>query len=111
MIMPGPPAGLLWLGLALLSAGWPAAAQSQQPPVVPGAKRGPPDAQGTGESAGEPLPDPRLAGSITGTIVDPTRAAVAAAQATLSREDQSPDHVGPSHDDGQVTFSTVAPRP
>src|SRR5260370_29591997 len=80
MIMPRYAAWVLWLSLTLLPCGFPAAAQSQQPPIVPGVKSGLPDAQGTGASTGEQLPDPRLPGSISGTIVDPTRAAVAGAR-------------------------------
>src|SRR5260370_6442086 len=111
MIMPRHTAWVLWLSLGLLSCGLPAAAQSNQHTDVPGARSGAPDAQGTGASAGEPLPDPRLAGSITGTIVDPTRAAVAGAQVKLSREDQSPDQEVLSDDDGQFSFANVAPGP
>src|SRR5260370_11834163 len=111
MIMPRHTAWVLWLSLGLLACGLAGAAQAQQRPVVPGGESGPPDAQGTGASAGEPLPDPRLAGSITGTIVDPTRAAVAGAQVKLSREDQSPDQEVLSDDDGQFSFANVAPGP
>ncbi len=111
MIMPRYTAWVLWLSLGLLPCGLPAAAQSQQPPIVPGAKSGPPDAQGTGASPGEPLRDPRLSGSISGTIVDPTRAAVAGARVRLSREDQSPDQEVLSDDDGQFSFANVAPGP
>src|SRR5260370_36863786 len=111
MIMPRYTAWVLWLSLSLLPCGLPAAAQSQRPPTAPGAKGGPPDAQGTGASAGEHQPDPRLSGSISGTIVDPTRAAVAGAQVRLSREDQSPDQEVLSDDDGRFSFANVAPGP
>ena len=111
MIMPRYAAWVLWLSLTLLPCGFPAAAQSQQPPIVPRAKSGLPDAQGTGASAGEQLPEQRLAGSISGTIVDPTRAAVAGARVRLSREDQSPDQEVLSGDDGQFSFANVAPGP
>jgi len=70
-----------------------------------------PDAQGTGASAGQQLPDQRLSGSISGTIVDPTGAPVAAARVRLSREDQSPDQDVLSGDDGQFSFASVAPGP
>src|SRR5260370_24308920 len=111
MIMPRYTGWVLWLSLSLLLCGLPAAAQSQQPPVVPGAKSGPPDAQGTGASAGEHQPDPRLSGSISGTIFDPTRAPVAGTQVRLSREDHSPNQEVLSDYDGRVSFANDAPGP
>ncbi len=111
MTMPRYAAWVLWLSLSLLPCGFPAAAQSQQPPIVPGAKSGMPDAPGTAASAGEQLPDQRLSGSISGTIVDPTGAPDAGARVRLSREDQSPDQEVLSGDDGQFSFANVAPGP
>jgi hypothetical protein len=107
MIMPGYKPWLVWLSLAL--CGVPALAQSPQPPAVPEANSARPDAQGTAASPGQQLPDPRLAGSIGGKVVDPTGAAVAAARVRLSREDQSPDQEVLSGDDGQFSFAGVAP--
>jgi carboxypeptidase family protein len=91
--MPGYTQWVLWLGLSLLPWGPPAAAQSQQP------------------SAGEPLPDQQLSGSISGTVVDQTGAFVAGAQVRLSRDDQSPAQEVLSGDDGQFSFASVAPGP
>lgn len=102
---------MVWLILSVLPCGLPAAAQSEQPPIAPGGKSGLPDAQGTGASAGGQLPDPRLSGSISGTIVDPTGGAVAGALVRLSREDQSSDQEVQSGDDGQFSFANVAPGP
>jgi hypothetical protein len=68
-----------------------------------------PDAQGTGASAGQQPPDQQLSGSISGTIVDPTGAPVAAARVRLSREDQSPDQEVLAGDDGLFSFANVAP--
>ncbi len=104
MTMPRYTAWVLWLSLSLLPCGFPAAAQSQQPPIVPEAKSGLPEAQGTGA-------EQRLSGSISGTIVDPTRAPVAGARIRLSRKDQSPDQEVLSDDDGQFSFANVAPGP
>jgi len=70
-----------------------------------------PDAQGTGASAGEQLPDQRLSGSISGIIVDQTGAPDAGARVRLSREDQSPDQELLSGDDGRFSFANVAPGP
>ncbi len=101
----------VWLCLSLLTCGVPAAAQSQQPPLVPDVKSGLPYPQGTGASAGEQPTDQRSSGSISGIVVDQTGAAVAGAQVKLSREDQSPDHEVMTGDDGQFSFANVAPGP
>src|SRR5882762_8490661 len=90
-IMPRYAGWVLALSLGFLSWGFPAAAQSQ------------------GTSAAEHLPDPRLLGNISGTIVDQTGAAVPGARVKLSREDQSPDQEVTSDDDGQFSFANVAP--
>src|SRR6266849_592748 len=61
---------------------------------------GMPDAHGTAASGGQELPEQRLSGSISGTIVDPTGGAVAGARVRLSRDDQSPGQEVLSGDDG-----------
>jgi hypothetical protein len=48
-------------------------------------------------------------GSISGTVVDPTGAAVAGALVTLTRQDQSGNQQMPSGDNGQFSFANVAP--
>jgi hypothetical protein len=111
MSMPRYTACVLWLSLSLLPCGFSAAAQSQQPPIGPGVKSGLPDAQETGASAGEKPPERQLSASLSGTIVDPTGAAVAGARVILSREDQSPNQEVLSSDDGQFSFSNIAPGP
>ncbi len=109
--MPRFTAWVFWMSLSLLSCGYPAAAQSQQPPIVPGVKSGRPDTRVTGASAAELLPDRRLSGSISGTVVDQTGAAVAGARVRLTREDQSPNQEVLSDDDGGFSFASVAPGP
>src|SRR6266446_2664239 len=99
------------LSLGLLASGFPAAAKPQQAQVVPGVKSGLLEAQGTGASAGQQLPEQRLSGSISGIIVDPTGGAVVGARVRLSRDDQSPDQEVLSGDDGQFSFANVAPGP
>src|SRR6266446_5782827 len=111
VIMPRCTVWLFWLSLSLLPCGYPAAAQSQQPPIVPGVKSGLPDAQGTGASAGEQLPDQRLSGSIRGAVVDQTGTAVVGARVGLTREDQSPNLEVLSGDDVQFSFTNIAPGP
>src|SRR5260370_18636660 len=95
MTMPGYKVWVLWLSLSLLPYGFAAAAQSQR----------------TGASPAEHPSDPRLSGSISGTIVDPTRAAVVGARVRLSWGDQSLYQEVMSDDDGQFSFANVAPAP
>jgi len=70
-----------------------------------------PAARGTAASAAQQLPEQRLSGSISGTVVDQTGAAIAGARVKLSREDQSPDLEVLSDEDGQFSFANVAPGP
>src|SRR5438874_6227319 len=98
--MPEYAAWAFWLSLALLPFAFPAAAQSQQPPISPGAGSAQPDPQRTGASAIKPPPDRRLPGSFTGTIVDPTGAAVAGARARMTHGDVSAVQEALSGDDG-----------
>jgi hypothetical protein len=100
-----------WLSLCLLPCGFPAAAQSQQPPIGPEMKSSPPDPRETGASTHEQLPNQQLSASLNGTIVDPTGAAVAGARVLLSRGDQSPSQEVLSGDDGQFSFPNVVPGP
>src|SRR6267378_1543414 len=109
--MPRYTAWVLWVNLSLLSCGLPAQAKAKQPPIVTRVKSNLPDAQGTGASAGEQLPDQRLSGSISGIIVDQTGAPDAGARVRLSREGQSPDQEVLSGDDGRFSFANVAPGP
>src|SRR5258708_2179696 len=102
----------VWLSLSFLACSFPTAAQSQQLPIVPGVKTGPFGVQGTAASAvGQEMPEQRLTGSISGTIVDPTGAPIPSARVKLSHEDQSPDQEVLSGDDGEFSFANVAPGP
>jgi hypothetical protein len=102
---------MLRLTLSIALCASPALAQPQQGPAVPEAKTATPDPQGTAPSPAQQLPDHQLPGSISGTVVDQTGAAVAAARVRLSREEQSPDQEVLSGDDGQFSFAGVAPGP
>lgn len=98
MTMPRYTAWVWLLSLAALPCGYPTAVQAQQP-------------QGTGTSAAEHLPDPRLPGSISGIIVDPTGAVVAGARVRLSHDDQSSEQEVLSDEDGQFSLANVTPGP
>jgi hypothetical protein len=93
--------GFLWLSLSLLSCGLPALAQSQPPTIV----RSP----GTGASVEQQLPGPQFPGSIGGTVVDKTGAAIIAARVTLTSNGQSPTREVRSGDEGQFSFADVVP--
>jgi hypothetical protein len=62
-------------------------------------------------SPSAPSADSPVPGSIRGTIVDPNGAAVAGARVKLTRQDQSPSQETQAGDDGQYSFSNVAPGP
>src|SRR5258708_5701474 len=109
--MPRYTAWVLWVSLSLLSCGFPAQAKARQPPIVPRVKSNLPDAQGTGASAGEQLPDQRLSGSISGIIVDQTGAPDAGARVRLSREDKSPSQGVVCGGGWGFCFANVAPGP
>jgi hypothetical protein len=55
--------------------------------------------------------DPQSSGSISGTIVDQTGAAIAGAKIMLTREGQTSRQELQSGDDGQFSFSGIAPGP
>ncbi len=70
-----------------------------------------PGALGTGSSASDQLPDQRLSGSVSGTIVDRSGAAVAGARVILAGDDQRPTLEVLSGEDGQFSLANVPPGP
>jgi hypothetical protein len=78
---------------------------------MPGVRTGTPEAQGQSTSLSQELPDQHSSGSISGTVVDQTGAAVAGARIKLSRQDQSPDQEVFSSEDGRFSFTNVIPGP
>jgi hypothetical protein len=57
------------------------------------------------------LPDQLVPGTIHGKIVDPNGTALAGARVKLVRPDQSPSPETQTGDDGQYSFSNIAPGP
>src|SRR5467141_4377896 len=102
---------VLWLSISLLLCSLPPAAPAQQAPITPGAESGRKDARVKGAPPAGQLPDQRLPGSISGTIVDPTGAPVPGASVKLSHEGQFPDPYALTGDDGQFSLANVAPGP
>jgi hypothetical protein len=97
-------ASLVWLSLSFLLWGLPALAQS------PPSQRPTP---GTGAPAGQQQSVNQLPGSISGTVVDPSGAAITGARVKLTREDQSAsqDVQVLADDDGQFSLANIAPGP
>ena len=98
-----------WLGMVAVFCGFPALAQSQQPAVTRGAESGQTAAEPAEASRGELLPDQRLSGSIRGAVVDGTGAFVAGARVILAREDSSLNQETVTGDEGQFSFTNIAP--
>jgi hypothetical protein len=70
---------------------------------------GPSNGPGKGASVGEQQTSPKTTGGIRGTVVDQTGANIVGARVRLTREDQSSTQEVVTGDDGQFSFSNVAP--
>jgi Carboxypeptidase regulatory-like domain len=64
-----------------------------------------------GAPAGQQQTDPRLLGSISGTVVDSTGTGVAGALVRIVHEDRSPNQEVLSDDDGKFSFANSSPGP
>jgi hypothetical protein len=84
-------AGVLALTVNALLCVLPAAAQSPQP--------------------GNPATAQQSSGNITGSLIDRTGTAIAGARVKLTHDDQSPSQEVLSGEDGQFSFTTIAPGP
>jgi hypothetical protein len=111
MTMPRFAPWIVGLTLGALLCGFAPRAAAQQRMPLPGVRAGAPEAQGQSTSPSPQSQDQNLSGSISGTVVDQTDAAVAGARVKLAREDQSPDQEVFSGEDGQFTFAKVTPGP
>jgi len=94
-------ASLICLGLSALACGRPTLAQSPQPAASPEGA-----ASGTQQQT-----DQQSAGSISGTVIDASGAAVAGARVTLMRDDLSTGQDVLSGSEGQFTFANISPGP
>jgi hypothetical protein len=104
--------GLLLLGVgALLLYGVPVFAQPRQALRAGEAQRGLTDVAGTGPTGREQRTEQQTAGTIGGTVIDPTGAPVAGARVRLSREDSPLSEEAVSDGDGQFSFDRVSPGP
>jgi Carboxypeptidase regulatory-like domain len=102
-----------WLSLWLLVFGLPAAAlaQSANAPVGRPGANGAPNGPASGAATAEQRGSAQTPGSISGTIVYQTGAAIAGAQVELTRAGQplAPEVI--SGDNGQFLFNDIAPGP
>ena len=99
----------LWLGLSLLLCCVPASARPQQVPANPPAAAEQPNQQPIQESNQQA--GPQSPGTISGTVVDPSGAAVTGARVALTRDDKTPNQEVLSGEDGQFSFVGVPPGP
>lgn len=105
--------GLAWLSLSVLlfSVSPRALAQGQQPPSAAGTQSAQPDPTRAPTSGSEQSPVSQFPGTISGSIVDASGAAVVGAQIKLTREDQSPAQATLAGDEGEFSFAEIAPGP
>jgi Carboxypeptidase regulatory-like domain len=102
---------LVNLAVAILLCSFSALAQSSQAPNVSGAENRATAARGTGVVPAGQQAEQRLPGNISGMIVDRSGGVVAGAQVRLTRDDHSPNQDVLSGDDGQFSFTGIAPGP
>jgi len=95
--------GLIFL--VFVSLGCTSLCLGQTPPPAPAPT---PERQGVAHPSGEQS-DQQLSGTISGTVVDRSGAVVTGARVKLTRDDQSTSQEILSGDDGQFSFSNVAP--
>lgn len=89
----------MFLLFSILSFAFPSLAQSAQPPAV----------QASQASVSQGSPNQQLAGSISGTVTDGTKAVVVGARVTLTASDQAAPRDVLSGADGQFSFANVIP--
>jgi len=96
---------LAWLGLAIIFSGFSALAQSSRLQPAGGL----PDAPAVQSLVSGQQADQRAPGGVSGTVVDPTGAAIAGARVKMSRDDQSQAQEVLTGEDGQFEFANIVP--
>jgi len=106
-------AWVVWLSLSAVFCCFsvPLRAQSQQPPTPQAADNSAAPAPIPPSSSAQPLPEARVPGTISGTVVDGTGAFIVGAHVTVFREAPSPNQESLSGDDGQFSFANILPGP
>ena len=93
--------GLVWLSLVILLCGFPPPALAQSPPPPPTAQL----------PANPQLHVPTLGGTINGTVVDPSGAALTGATVQLTRDGESTGQQVLTGGDGEFSLINIAPGP
>jgi hypothetical protein len=94
-----------WLAVAVLACVFSSPAQSEPVPAISPAAQSPSQQPSTHQF------DPQAAGVVSGTVVDKTGAAIAAAQVVLTRGPQAPVQETISAQDGSFSFANVPSGP
>ncbi|MFZ3330618.1 MAG: carboxypeptidase-like regulatory domain-containing protein [Candidatus Acidiferrales bacterium] len=102
------PRAAVWAALGALFCSLPAPIQAQNPPDPPPVVA---SAPATAPASPQQQSEAEIPGTVTGTVLDSTGAAVAHARVMLARPDQSPNQQTLAGDDGQFSFANVPPGP
>jgi len=102
---------LIWVGLCLLLCSFAASAQSTQTSGLQDEQNGASPSSRIVAPAPATQSDRQPAGSISGKIIDQSGSSIGGAQVKLTREDQSPAQEILTDNNGQFSFSNVAPGP
>jgi Carboxypeptidase regulatory-like domain len=105
------PAILIWLGLTTIFLALPTQLLAQQRSFSSLIDRSVSIAPGISAFSGRQQSAQQMPGTISGTVLDPTGAAIAGALVTLRRGDQSLAKNTQSDNDGQFSFDNVSPGP
>jgi Carboxypeptidase regulatory-like domain len=105
------PVRLVWLSLIVLICSSPTPAQTEQSPARLVVVNNAPNSPTPKMAIDAPEDLPKVPGTITGSVVGQDGIAVVGAKVTLTEEGQSVSQEVTSSEDGQFTFTNVAPGP
>jgi hypothetical protein len=103
------PVRLAWLSLIVLICSSPTPAQTEQSPARPVVVNDPPNSPTPKMAIDAPEDQQEVPGTITGSVVGQDGIAVVGAKVKLTQEGQSVSQEVTSSEDGQFTFTNVAP--
>src|ERR1700756_3043085 len=100
---------LAWLSLIVLICSSPTLAQTEQSPARLAVENNPSNSSTPKMAIDAPEDQQKVPGTITGNVVGPDGIAVVGAKVKLTQEGQSVSQEVTSSEDGQFTFTNVAP--
>jgi Carboxypeptidase regulatory-like domain len=103
------PLRLAWLSLIVLICSSPTPAQTEQSPARLAVENNPPNSSTPKMAIDAPEDQQKVPGTITGSVVGPDGIAVVGAKVKLTHEGLSVSQEVTSSEDGQFTFTNVAP--